>query len=475
MSEDYGQPPDAENTRRVVKQLLDEVRDAGGVQETLTIEWRGQPTYVQVVKLPVTTVSYNPGTRRIRAQRSYDPERDRALREDPWGPIGQDYLDFLLKASPENLAEKDPRFEELKESLRDFKQNSPGLITRDGVVVDGNTRLAALRELGVSHLRVGVLPESCTWDDVHAIELSLQLRKQHRREYSYINRLLAIDEQRKLGRPAEVIAREFRIRKETYQQDVWTLATLNELIERSENAGFRLRLMDFEDQQEKLRELHRRYVKESAVSQDAADMMKETRLAAIALKFSKTDVRLIEPDFGARYLESRLPAWASEAMRNAARGTGSATIPGLNRSIRTTNAAVAEARSLTDAILKARSVEVAADSAPPARTAEATKQVAEIRAAFDDALEPAGKDARVRKRKQAAQDRIKDACQDIEQCITDLVMARASRSIDEEAFDEAILHFRAVLGKLAAETARSIRVPGDGVSWLLSAVPPESR
>lgn len=81
-----------------------------------------------------------------------------------------------------------------------------------------------------------------------------------------------------------------------------------------------------------------------------------------------------------------------------------------------------------------------------------------------------GKDARVRKRKQAAPDRLHDACQDIEQCVTDMVLARASRSLDEEALDEAVLKLKASLGKLALAAAQSIEVPGDGVAWLLDAV-----
>lgn len=80
------------------------------------------------------------------------------------------------------------------------------------------------------------------------------------------------------------------------------------------------------------------------------------------------------------------------------------------------------------------------------------------------------KDARVRKRKQAAPDRLNDACQDIEQCITDMVLASASRSLDEEALDEAVLKLKATLKKLAQATAQTIEVPGEGVEWLRDAV-----
>ncbi|MGE7434028.1 transcriptional regulator [Kitasatospora sp. NPDC001175] len=467
MATDFGVPPLAEHNRTLVEERLKELREAGGVKETLTIEWRGQPLHVEVIDMPVSGLFYNPGTHRIRAQRSHDPLRDRALEADPWSSGSQEYLHFLLQALPRDPSLRDPDFDALLESLKDFRQTDPGLITRDGILVNGNSRRAALKELGVSSIRVGVLPESCTWMDVSAVELSLQLRRDHRRDYSYINRLLAIDEQLASGRRVEDIAREFRIRTATCEQDLWILSCLRDLIARSSTEGAKLRLLDFEDHQEKLRELHRRYVKESTVNKDRADMLKESRLAAIILGFSKTDVRFIEPDFQGRYLDRTLPESLKAAQTTA---SASVAIPGLNRSVKAAGAEVAAAKSLTDSLLKARAVEAAGDRVPAAQVTESSRTIAAARAAYDEAIGSAGKDARVRKRRQAAPDRITDACQDLEQCITDLVMARASNSLDEEAYDEAVQNLRGVLGKLALESARSIKAPGDGVSWLLDAV-----
>ncbi|MFC8667282.1 transcriptional regulator [Streptomyces sp. NPDC057199] len=466
MSKDFGRPPLAEENRTLVEQRLKEAAVGKGIRETLTVEWRTQPLHVEVIDMPVDSLYYNPGTHRIRAQRSHDPERDLTLDEDPWCPDGQDYLHYLLKALPADPSKGDPDFDKLLESLRDFKQNEPGLITRDGILVNGNTRRAALKELGVANIRVGVLPDSCTWDDINAVELSLQLRPDSRREYSYINRLLTIDEQHLLGRPMADIARDFRIRATTCEQDLWILSCLRDLVERSKDGEAQLRLLDFEKQQEKLRELHRRYVKEAAVSRDNAELLKELRLVAIALNFSKTDVRLIEPDFKDRYLDRRLP----DGLKAAPSAPSAIAIPGLNRSVRSAAPKVAEAKALTDIVLKAKAVETAEDGNLSARGTTAAQTFASARDAIEDALEPAGKDARIRKRKQAAPDRIADACQDIEQCITDLVLARASRSLDEEAFDEAVIKLHDTLGKLAHESARSIKTPGDGVSWLLDAV-----
>ncbi|MEU3373826.1 transcriptional regulator [Streptomyces sp. NPDC006660] len=472
MSTDYGQPPLAAVNRSSVERRLKEASEGGGLRETLTVEWRQHPKVVQVIDMPLESLYYNPGTHRIRAQRSFDAKRDQLLDEDPWCDESQEYLGYLLQAEPSDPSRPDKDFADLKESLKDFRQNEPGLITPDGVLVNGNTRAVALRQLGVANIRVGVLPDSYTWADVNAVELSLQLRHDTRREYSYINRLLTIEEQVSMGRQLVDVAREFRIRKTTAEQDLWVLACLRDLTERSKKGDSRLRLLDFEDAQEKLREVHRAYAKESKGDRRKAELLKENRLAAIVLDFSKTDVRLIEADFRTRYLEHRLP----EQLKSVpAAAPAARRIPGINREVKSDEPQVAAARAFTDSLLQAKAVVRSTGTLPERELQLAADVFGAAKRAVEDALEPAGKDARVRKRKQAAPDRLNDACQDIEQCITDIVLARGSRSLDEESFDESVLKLKAALTKLGRTAAQSIEVHGDGVAWLLEAVREEKR
>ncbi|WP_327663154.1 MULTISPECIES: transcriptional regulator [unclassified Streptomyces] len=466
MTPNYSRPPLAEENRAQVEARLREVEREGGVKETLMVEWRGAPTPFPVIVMPVASLYYNPGTHRIRAQRAHDPARDKILDEAPYGADGQAYLHHLLMALPANPENTDPEFTALMASLKEYGQNDAGLITRDGVLVNANTRCAALRELSKSDMRVAVLPESCTLEDISRVELSLQLRKDHRREYSYVNRLLTIEEQVELGRPLTELARDFRTTVKACEQDLWVLQTLKDLVARSEEGGARLQLLDFEEHQEKLKELHRAYAKAAAVSKPRADLLKENRLAAIVLGFSKTDVRLIEPEFRDRYLEKHLP---SSVRPKAASAPAGVAIPGLNRTVKGNDPKVEEARKLTDAVLQTKAVRETRAGATAEQKVQAAERFEAVKSAMEDALEPAGKDARVRKRKQAAPDRLSDACKDIDQCVTDLVLARGSGGLDEEAFDEAVLKLRDMLGKLALEADRSIKMPGDGLSWLLGA------
>ncbi|GGZ12247.1 transcriptional regulator [Streptomyces nitrosporeus] len=464
MAQDYGLPPIAEENRTLVRSRLREVEAGSGPRETLTVEWRGHPEHLEVIQMPVGNLYYNPATHRIRAQSSHDPKQAAALADDPWSSESQAYLDRLLQVLPADPARKDPEFDELVASLKEYGQTDPGLITREGVLVNGNTRRAGLVQLyGPTHeMRVAVLPESCDWQDIAAIELSLQLRKEHRRDYSYINRLLAVQELVDRGTPLAVIASIFRTTAERCRQDQWVLANIESLIERSRSAGGQLSLVAFEDQAEKFRELQRAYVKQYATNPEKAELLLESRLAAMLLGFAKTDVRFIGHDFNERYLSKVLPEGSAPAGPAA-----STAIPGLGRAVKGPSADLSAAKSLTDTVLRLRVAIQPGGSVEQDAADEAQKEAKRLRDAMDEAITFAGRDARIQKRKQAAPARLADAGRDIEQCITDLVMSRAQSSLDEDAFDDAVTDLRKKLQKLALEAKRTVQDPGDGVTWLI--------
>src|SRR5690606_23628532 len=128
------------------------------------------------------------------------------LNANPWCEQAQEYLAYLLRCNPANPDQEDPDFRALVEELDDFGQREPGIITDEGILVDGNTRCAALRELGVKNIRVGILPPDAGRRDINDVELALQLRRDKRRDYSYVNRLIAIEEQINAGRLPEDVA-----------------------------------------------------------------------------------------------------------------------------------------------------------------------------------------------------------------------------------------------------------------------------
>ncbi|MFM9454514.1 ParB N-terminal domain-containing protein [Streptomyces europaeiscabiei] len=467
MPTDFGVPPTAEENRTRVEQRLQDARTGGAVPETLRVEFRGRPIHVEVIDMPVDQLYYNPATHRVSAQRAHDPLQEQELAKDSWSDAGQSYLHHLLMAKPSDPHVRDPEFDKLMQSLHEFKQNEPGLISREGVLVNGNTRRAALKELGVQTIRVGVLPASCTWDDIRSVELSLQLRPDRRREYSYINRLMAIEEQTRPGLPLAAIAKLFHTTTPALERDIWVLGQLRDLVKRSEQGQMKLRLMDFEDAQESFAELYRTYIKEKAKNKQKADTLLEYRLAAIILDIAKTDIRAIRTDFLEKYLEHRLPEGPRAITPEPSKAV---PIPGLNRSVPAPSSETAMARALTDSLLRAKATQKSGSSATPAEMAEANRSVSLLKDAFDESIEAAQDAIRKQKKRLAAPDRVIAAVDDLQQCVTDLVLARGNNSLDEGAFDDTLIALRQALAKVSVEASKSIQLPGEGLSWLREAV-----
>ncbi|SFK00300.1 hypothetical protein SAMN05216275_11581 [Streptosporangium canum] len=461
-------PPAGKDIQSLVDKRLDEVRKGHSTRETVTIEWRGRQLSIEVIDMPVAMLYYNPETHRIRAQREHDADRDARLTTDPWAEESQEYLHDLLKANPANPERDDPDFQGLQDDLKSYGQKDPGIITPTGILVNGNTRRAALKELGHPNIRVGVLPGDWGWEDIGAVELELQLRKEHRREYSYINRLITIEEQISKGRTTIELAKAFRTTQKAIQQDRWVLAFLQDAIERSrvtlaDGSSASMHLIDFEKDQEKLKELHRAYTVAESKDRDLADQLRESRLLAVAIGHSKTDVRVVEEGFHEKYLEPRL---SPDLKPTAATLPDSIGIPGLTISVPDSSIKAQEIRALTDKVLQAQAQMNASSKLTTAETAKASKVITAVTKAVDDSIDHAKRDQRAKKRKLAAQDTLSDATDQLKLCIDEIARARSQGALDNDALDEELINLRDTLRRLAQQASRGVAEPGKGLSWL---------
>lgn len=457
-------PGRAEDNKAIIEERLAASRSAEGVQETVSIEWRGSSMHLPVISMPVEILYYNPATHRIRAQRSIDSSRDQDLDNDPYGDLGQAYLHQLLKGDPTNPESVDPAFEALKEDLKVHGQSDPGIITRSGVLVNGNTRRAALSELRQEHIRVGVLPPDASLDDLRSIELALQLRKDHKRDYSFMNFLLAIEERILQGRPASEITADFRIKAATLERHLWILSLIREAIGRSrivasDGTPVSLRLVDFEEQQGKLEELYRAYSALKVKAPDEAEALREQRLLAITLNKSKTDVRLIEADFLSRYAKPLMP-------KSTSNGATSVRIPGTQLSAPGPSAVVEAIKASTTAVLQAKAAtQIHVNVSNTERTA-AEQLLATTHTALDNGLDLAGRQGRVLKKKLEAADRLSDANDALELTLEAVAGAKATGNFSVSDLEDGIGAMRLNLHKLAQIVSRGSSEATDGVRWL---------
>jgi hypothetical protein len=459
-------PPKADDVKRVVEERLKALEGLQSAKETVTIEWRGSPLHIPVISMPVALLSYNPDTHRIRAQRSTDPSLEKDLHADPFGASAQQYLHGLLMGDPSNPSTVDPSFLALKDDLKDHGQSEPGIITRSGVLINGNTRQAALREIGETNIRVGVLPPDAAYGDIEAIELSLQLRRDHKRDYSFMNFLLAVDERAAAGQPPGKIQADFRIKATTYERMRWILDFVREAIDRSKvtigtGTVVSLRLVDFEAHQGKLEELYRAYISLRVKSPDEAEALREQRLLALVMQKSKTDLRLIEPDFVQKYTTLAAP---EAAVQTAA----PVRIPGTSIRVPGPSTQVQALSDLTTRVLRARAVALTPGAVPPTEVSDASELLSSIEQSLNKGLDHAGRHGRVIKRRIAPADRLSDACEDLNLAVAAVAEARGTGNFDAADLDDSLTALRTCLEKLSAIVARGGDESGDGVAWLRS-------
>lgn len=447
MKIDIPRPPGAAATRELIEARLADAEQAAG--ERLAVELRDQPHHLPVITVPISVLLYNPMTHRVRAQRDYFRVFDARITGNPWDTESQLLLASMLKAMPSDPHSADPSYARLKADLHQHGQSEPGIVTRDGVLVNGNTRRVALAELQgqEANMRVAVLPASADWTDIADIELALQMRNDHRREYSWVNRLIAIGEYNAQGTDAGVIAAKFRSTARMMTTELAIYHLILSLIKRSQVEGNQLPIVAFEDKAEHLRELMKVTAKITAHSADDADVVKELRIAAIMLRFSKSDVRHIDEEFFDRWVAKALPA--------DLRATGDGApvpIPGLGLTVSGPHGNLVTAQNLTNAVLR---------SLLPTGT-----RYDELRAMMGDALDRAGRRHGVRRRTEAAPNRLRIAAATLDETASDISQALGNRTFDPEQVDAAVGEVRKSLRMLGALLSRTPD-HGQNVEWLL--------
>ena len=155
-------------------------------EETYSVLWQSRPQPLPVITLSVRNVLLNPASHRIQSHIESHAEAD-ILRREPHSERAQEII--------ENILAETPGFQALADSLRESGQLEFGIVTRAGVLVNGNTRAVALRKLDKEYIRVGVLPQGATEKEMTELEARLQLARDYKQEYTLTNELLFIQGQ----------------------------------------------------------------------------------------------------------------------------------------------------------------------------------------------------------------------------------------------------------------------------------------
>ena len=277
-----------EARREAIKKALKDHNETGNLR-TLEIEFRSNKRNIEVVRVSPNLLLLNHNNSRLNAQLEDHSERDLVM-SNPTSKAAQSVLADLLRGTD--------KFVLLKDELKGLGQQNPGLISRDGLLINGNTRLVALIDLEIDGIDVAVLPADANSEDFLELEMSLQMTRLTQQDYTFTNELLLMDRYLKADNSNAKLAKKMgwiRNGIKKVEQNLRLLMIIEEIRKLSES---HLPYSSFDSKKQHLKDLDEEYQRlKSSGEINEAESMKWGRIAALFLGINKDQVRTIGSDF----------------------------------------------------------------------------------------------------------------------------------------------------------------------------------
>ena len=273
--------------REQIAKLLVSYKESGE-RKSLPIEYRGETKVLEIIRIDPKVLLLNPNNSRLAAQ-LHDHHQQKVVQDHPTSEEAQDVLAGLLRNTE--------RFAKLKEELKEFKQQNPGLISRDGLLINGNTRVVALRDIGAEGVDVAVLPEDAGNREFLDLEMSLQMRRLTHQDYTFTNELLLMDKYKKFGHTDKQLATKMgwlRGGQKKVDQATQLLQLIQEIRKLTTPP---LAYEVFDSKRQHLIDLNDEYQAISQTDPRAAKQMKWGRVVAMFLGVNKDQTRVIDEEF----------------------------------------------------------------------------------------------------------------------------------------------------------------------------------
>lgn len=271
--------------------------------ETHRVRWRDKMERLPVIRIALDSVVLNPRSHRIKSQLESSPEVRKLIDADPDDDAAQECIAKLLRATP--------GFGDLKQNLDDEPQREPGIVTREGRLINANTRAVALRDLGDDYIEVAVLPSDAALGEIYDLELDLQVAEDYKQDYTFTNELLFVEDLiTDQGRNEEEVAQRLRWATPTKPSTMKSgiekvrryVRHLDLIREIQAMSGGRVPLTDFDDAEQTLQEFDKAY--ESLRDKDpvGAERLKGARTLGLLVDLGYSRQRNVNPQWVEAYL-----------------------------------------------------------------------------------------------------------------------------------------------------------------------------
>jgi hypothetical protein len=284
------------------------LKNRKGDAHILVPSWPRHEKELPRVQLEVQWVRFSTLNHRTRAEQmreTHRADKPDLFTADPLGPSAQDAQYRILK-SQEN-------FEALKFDLKERGQQDPAIVTAEGVLINGNRRTAALRSLYIDdkYLRAQyvdclVLPEDATPAELLDLEAELQVARDFKEDYSWINEAMLIEElYDREGKDFERVAKRMHRDVKDVRSLHEKLQQVHQLVDMSNGAKLHI---DFKDNESAFDELAKHIRNKSPAE---ADSVRETYFLGTLAGVNYRRLRHLRRADAAKLVRSEIDADAS--------------------------------------------------------------------------------------------------------------------------------------------------------------------
>lgn len=220
--------------KQIIQNFLKKQEESSGGKDHLPktkLSVKGRTSYEPIYRIPTKMLYFNKSNGRIKAE-VIEKEAELGREFDIWSEDDQQEFKKLL------LSIRRDENDKIKEDLKTNSQTFPGIITCDGIVINGNRRKALFEELynetsdeKFKYLDVQVLPSDINKSELWLIEAGIQLSAPQQLDYSPINNLLKLREGINSGlTEKEMAARLYGISEETILLEIDRLKLIDEYL-----------------------------------------------------------------------------------------------------------------------------------------------------------------------------------------------------------------------------------------------------
>ena len=440
------------------KRISDAVQAQPADGERISLPWQDTPRILPVVKLELEALVLNPNSHRIRAQLESHPQRQ-LVKDSPYCEEAQEVIAELLSATE--------GFEELKSNLREEGQRDAGVITHKGLLVNANSRLVAMRDLGQNYIRVAVLPQDATEAEITALELRLQMQRELKQEYTFTNELLFVEELiSTYNRSPQEVALDLRWAASRAPKDLakgraqveQASRLLSMIRDVQETSGNTIPLADFDQASVALKEIDQVYQELVKKDPERARIVRDTRLVGVLVGLGYRELRCVDEGFLPDYMipameDSDLLRKHVPVLTSGSAAAGDA-VPGL-KILPAADPASAEEPDpapLLALLAKSReesSIEMTGEDGPILLTRESV--IDSVRTAMESAVEEAKADERAENRLQAPIDFLKESDRKLRKALESYERMRKAEDFDHGRFAYLVRKVARTVEQLKAE------------------------